>query len=231
MLASSDFVLADILARCRTGDPTGPPALYARFARPMLLVCLRYVRVPEEAQDVLLDAFVKVFTHLDAYRADGPFEAWLRRIVVSTSLDAVRRLRQIRVQESVDDYHHLPAPDASVLDRLTLDEVRGLIDRLPEGARLVLLLYTVEGYAHAEIGRMLGCSESSSKAQLTRARQRLGLLGQAELRERGQPAPAGPAPSRLPADTPFTAGLSPVASSDSLPAARPFPLLTNLLFQ
>ena len=225
MLASPDSFLADLLARCRARDPAGQQALYARFPRPMLSVCLHYVRAPEEARDVLQDAFVKVFTHLDAYRGEGPFEAWLRRIVVSTALDAGRKRRRFGTLESVDDYHHLPAPDASVLDHLTLDEVRALIDRLPEGARLVLLLYTVEGYSHAEIGRMLGCSVSSSKAQLTRARQRLGLLVEAQARERRAAPAAGPT-----SPNPLAPAVAPPTPSLAAPAA-PFHPLARLLFQ
>ena len=222
MLASSDPLLSDILARCRAGDPTGQQALYARFARPMMSVCARYVRVPEEAQDVLQDAFVKVFLNLAEYRGEGPFEAWLRRIVVNTALRAVRKMRQLQMQESVDDYHHLPTPDASALEHLTLAEVQDLIDLLPEGSRLVLLLYAIEGYSHAEIGQILGCSESSSSAQLARARQRLGGLLQAQARER-VPSPPPPA-----ANEPTAREVS--ARPLSAPPA-PIPLLANLLFQ
>jgi RNA polymerase sigma factor (sigma-70 family) len=184
---SSDAAgLADLLARCRRQEPAAQRALYERFAGPMLVVARRYAPTLADAEDALQDSFVKIFQRLDDFRADGAFAGWVRRIVISTSLDAWQKRKVRRVDFDLDSEHvrELPAADASVLDQLSVAEVRALIDKLPEGCRMVMLLYTIEGYTHAEIGQLLGVGESASKTQLTRARQRLTALVHAHQRER-----------------------------------------------
>lgn len=211
--------LPELLARCRQGEAAAQWALYARFAGPMLRLCQRYAPALADAEDVLQDAFVKVFQKLPDQRDPAAFAGWVRRIVVRTAIDAWHHRQVRRAGFELDDAHHLPAPDASALDRLAVDEVRALIDQLPDGCRLVLLLHTVEGYAHHEIAAALGITESTSTGQLARARQRLTVLARAATRER-RPAPG-------------TAGVPSVSAIAAAPAAelRPFNPLTALLFQ
>ncbi len=215
--------LTELLDRCRRFEPAAQWALYERFFGPMLLVSQRYAPSLADAEDVLQEAFIKVFQKLPEQREPGAFAGWVRRIVVSTAIDAWHKRRLRRTAFDLDDVHHVAAPDASAIEQLALEEVRGLIDLLPAGCRLVLLLYTVEGYAHAEIAELLGIGESASKAQLTRARQRLTVLVQQANAE------------RAPAHEPRAASSSPsptVAESrrDDAPAA-PFHPLTILLLQ
>ncbi len=205
--------LAELLAGCRRREPAAQWALYDRFVGPMMAVSQRYAPSVADAEDALQDAFVKVFQKLDEQREPGAFAGWVRRIVISTAIDAWHKRRLRRIDFDLDDAHHVPAPHASALDQLTVAEIKDLIDQLPAGCRVVMLLYTVEGYAHPEIAELLGISESGSKAHLTRARQRLSLLVQAANRE------------RLPAPTASPATMPPAA-----PAA-PFHPLTTLLFQ
>lgn len=176
--------LAELLERCRRYEPAAQWALYQRFAGPMLLLAQRYAASAADAEDALQDAFVKIFQQLHEQRVEGAFAGWVRRIVITTALNAGRSRRVRRIDFDLDDAHHVPSADASAIDQLTLAEVQVLIDRLPDGCRVVLLLYTIEGYSHAEIAEMLGIGESASKAQLTRARQRLTVLVQQAGRER-----------------------------------------------
>lgn len=180
----------------------------------MLALARQYAPSVADAEDALQDAFVKIFQRLDDYQGSGSFAGWVRRIVVSTAIDAWHKRRVRRVDFDLDDVRHLPAPDATAIEQLTLAEVRNLIDQLPTGCRLVLLLYTVEGYSHAEIGQRLGIGEGASAAQLTRARQRLTALIRAASHVR-QPAPHPPASSLPATET----------------TAAPFHPLTMLLFQ
>ena len=141
-------------------------------------VCLRYCPSRAEAEDALQNTFVKLFTRLDQYRGDGPFEAWARRIAVHTSLHAVEqhRLRHPATAGATDlENHaaHLPSPEASVLETLAADDLLRYLAALPPGYRTVLNLYAIEGYSHAEIAQLLGISEGTSKSQLARARQLL----------------------------------------------------------
>jgi len=138
----------------------------------MLPVCYRYARNPEEAEDMLQDGFLKVFINLPRYQEQGNLGAWIRRIVVNTCIDHIRREKhhrhQIEIPESV------PAPaDNDVLAQIETEYLLKLIQQLPDGYRMVFNLYAIEGYSHAEIGERLSISESTSRSQYYRAR---GLL-------------------------------------------------------
>lgn len=169
-----------LLARCLTHEPAAQRALYARYAPTMLGVARRYAPSLTEAEDILQDAFVKIFTRLASFRAEGSLEGWMRRVVVTTALTAYERDKYFRRHQPVETAYHLHTPDADALERLSVEEVFRLIDHLPNGCRVVLLLYTVDGYSHAEIGELLGVSESTSKAQLSKGRARLVQLLHAE---------------------------------------------------
>ena len=202
----ADLSLADLLVRCRRREPAAQAALYERFAGPMFLLCQRYAPTAADAEDALQEAFLKVFQQLDTQAVPGAFAGWVRRIVIRTALNVGRSQRVRRTDFDLEALHEVPAPDASALDQLAFAEVQTLIDRLPEGCRVVLLLYTVEGYSHAEIAELLGVGESASKAQLTRARQRLTTLVQQANTERSP----RPGPAERPAV--FTAHFHPITT-------------------
>jgi RNA polymerase sigma-70 factor (ECF subfamily) len=144
----------------------------------MLGVARRYVRSLPEAEDILQDAFIKAFTRLTDFRGEGSFEGWLRRIVVTTALNHWQSGQHRRQQIQLDDAPEPFAPDSDAFDRLGVAEVLALIEQLPDGCRLVLNLYAIDGYTHGEIAELLGIQESTSKAQLSRARKQLHLLHQ-----------------------------------------------------
>ncbi|MBC7447607.1 MAG: sigma-70 family RNA polymerase sigma factor, partial [Hymenobacteraceae bacterium] len=182
--AAPAATLAELLARCRRYEPAAQRTLYDRFAGPMLALARQYAPTTADAEDALQEAFIKVFQRLPDQLVEGAFAGWVRQIVVRTALDAWQRRRARLPTFELDAAHHLPAPDASAVEQLTLAEVRALIERLPDGCRLVLLPYTVEGYSHAEIAAALSIGESASSAQLARARQRLAVLVAAATREK-----------------------------------------------
>ena len=167
-----------LLAACRRREPVAQRALYARYAGRMLGVARRYVRSVAEAEDILQDAFVKMFARLGEFRAEGTFEGWLRRIVVTTALNHWQSGQHRRQQMQLDDAPEPFANDADAFDRLTVAEVLTLMEQLPDGCRMVLNLYAVDGYTHGEIAELLGIQESTSKAQLSKARKQLTLLHQ-----------------------------------------------------
>ncbi|MBD2714232.1 RNA polymerase sigma factor [Microvirga sp. STR05] len=178
MPVSSD--LDALLARCLRREPAAQRTLYSRYAGRMLGIARRYAYTLPEAEDILQDAFVKVFTRLGEFRSEGSLEGWIRRIVVTTAINhwqsgKLRRQRQVELPDSFDVS---PAVSASALDQLNVLEVLSLIEQLPEGCKVVLLLYAVDGYSHSEISEMLGIQESTSKAQLSKARKQLLLLYQ-----------------------------------------------------
>ena len=157
-VAAEAAVLADLLVRCRRGESIAQRKLYERLAGPMLVVARRYAPNLADAEDALQDAFVKMFQRLDDYRGQGSLAGWVRRIVISTSLDAWdrRRVRRTDFDLEHDAVRGLPAPDASIFDQLAVAEVRTLIDKLPDGCRHVLLLYTIEAIRTPKSARCSG---------------------------------------------------------------------------
>ena len=171
--------LADLLHRCSRREPAAQRALYGRYAGRMLGVARRYVRSVAEAEDVLQDAFVKMFARLGEFRAEGSLEGWVRRIVVTTALNHWQAGQHRRRQSLLDDVPEPPdLGQADALALLTVQEVLALMQQLPEGCRLVLNLYAIDGYSHHEIAELLGIQESTSKAQLCKARKQLVRLHQ-----------------------------------------------------
>ncbi|MBD2768609.1 RNA polymerase sigma factor [Hymenobacter sp. BT664] len=165
-----------LLAACRRGESAAQYQLYQRLAYRLLGVCLRYCPNRAEAEDALQNTFVKIFTRLDQYRGQGPFEAWARRIAVTTALHAVEqhRLRHPTPGTDPDDLAaDLPSAEPSALESLAAEDLLALLNTLPPGYRTVLNLYAVEGYSHQEIAELLGIAEGTSKSQLARARRLL----------------------------------------------------------
>ena len=170
--------LDELIAACRRYEPAAQRQLYARYAALMLGIARRYTRSQDEAEDILQDAFIKVFTRLTEFRGEGSFEGWMRRIVVNTALNHWQSGQHRRQQLLLDDVPEPFAPDADAFDRLGVAEVLALMEQLPDGCRMVLNLYAVDGYSHGEIAELLGIQESTSKAQLSKARKQLHLLHQ-----------------------------------------------------
>ncbi|GAA4503666.1 sigma-70 family RNA polymerase sigma factor [Hymenobacter ginsengisoli] len=178
MATSVSAVSEALLAACRRGEEAAQFQLYQLLSHQLMGVCLRYCPSRAEAEDALQNTFVKLFTRLDQYRAEGPFEAWARRVAVRTSLHALaqHRLRYPggHGPSDLDDLPpDLPSPEPSALDELAVADLLQHLAALPPGYRAVLNLYAIEGYSHPEIAQLLGIAEGTSKSQLARARQLL----------------------------------------------------------
>lgn len=141
---------------CKRGEASARKELYELYAPAMMSVCARYVHDRETARDLLQDGFIKVFTKIQTYSATGPFGAWLRRVFVTTALEYLRKYDALRSSAPIDEYgEQVEDVDASVLDRLSADDLLECISRLPTGYRTVFNLYAIEGYTHKEIAAML----------------------------------------------------------------------------
>ena len=159
----------ELVQGCLGGDRRCQETLYTRFSRRMYAVCLRYARHELEAQDLMQEGFIRVYEKLSAFRMEGSLEGWIRRIMVHTSINHYRKKA---FQMERFGMEHLPeAPVASTaVGDLGEQELMALIGELPDGYRHVFNLYAIEGYDHAEIAAMLGCGESTSRSQLSKAR-------------------------------------------------------------
>ena len=164
--------LSSLLARARGGQRTAQRALYDRFAGRVYATCRRYAPDADTAYDFAQEAWLTAFAKLDAYREEGNFEGWLRRLTARRCIDLLRR-RGLRTEELPAVLPKGAQLEPDVLHRLAAEELLRYVEQLPEGYRLVFNLVAVEGLNHAEVASALGISESSSRSQLTRARRTL----------------------------------------------------------
>ena len=137
-----------------------------------MAVCTRYARHRLEAEDMLQEAFVKVFDNLKKFEFKGSFEGWIRRIVVNTALKHHQRKYFTNEQIAVENFPDTPTEPLAYAT-LGEKELLAMIARLPEGYRVVFNLYAIEGYSHREIADMLAIQESTSRSQLVKARKLL----------------------------------------------------------
>ena len=144
--------------------------LFELHAPKMLSVCRYYVKDMQHAEEVMLNGFLKVFTNLKTFKHEGSFEGWIRRIMVR---EAISFLRQKKTIQFVDEeYQHIEIQDETT-QQYDVSQVQELIDNLPEGYKMVFVMYAIEGYKHAEIATLLNISIGTSKSQLFKARKML----------------------------------------------------------
>jgi RNA polymerase sigma-70 factor (ECF subfamily) len=162
-----------LVKNCLKGNPAAQKQLYNEFAPAMLGVCYRYTKSLEDAEDVLQDGFVRVFKFLDQYNRQGELGAWIRRIMVNTALNYLKRNQKYQHDLLFDtaELHVVSQDDPEV--HVNVKELADLIRQLPTGYQTIFNLYAIEGFSHAEIGQMLGISENTSRSQYMRARQLL----------------------------------------------------------
>lgn len=162
----------ELVRGCLSGSCRAEEALYARYAPRMFFVCLRYARDRAGAEDMLQDGFIRVFDKLGTFRMDGSLEGWIRRIMVTTCINHLRKgWLHHEVPVAGETNEHAVMPQA--LGDMGHDELLRLVQALPDGYRAVFNLYAIEGYGHAEIAAQLGCNEGTSRSQLAKARRAL----------------------------------------------------------
>lgn len=163
----------ELVKACSKGNAKAQELLYNRFAPVMLGVCLRYCQNREEAEDVMQDAFVKVFMKLSTLQNVQALESWIRRIMVTTSLNALRSKLRHQFHSDIDDLQEQIPDERYDEDVFRTEDLLRLIQELPAGYRIVFNMYEVEGFTHKEIADMLGVSVNTSKSQLLKARRLL----------------------------------------------------------
>lgn len=145
--------------------------LYETHAPKMLSVCRYYVKDLQKAEEVMLNGFFKAFTNLSNFKNEGSFEGWLRKIMVREAISFLRQEKKIEF--SVEDFEVNPEPTNNIQSSMELNEIQFYIDELPEGYKMVFVMYVIEGYKHHEIASLLNINEGTSKSQLYKARQLL----------------------------------------------------------
>lgn len=163
-----------LIRGCLQDEASCQKEVFNRFAGRMLGVCNRYARNSADAEDILQDAFIKVFDKIHQFKFEGSFEGWIRKIVVNTALKkySLRRYEKEVVGYEVKDRDE-DAMEPSTYGHLTEKDLLVLINNLPDGYRLIFNLYVIEGYQHDEIAEMLGIQSGTSRSQLVKARNML----------------------------------------------------------
>lgn len=167
-----------LIKRAIAGDQDSQRLLYDTHCDKMLSVCRQYIRDMHFAEDVMVDGFVKVFNYLHTYRFEGSFEGWIRRIMIRESISFLRKKQFVVFDDEI--YSDRAKQEHESESQFEVDYIQELIDELPEGYKMVFILYAIEGYKHQEIAEMLDITENTSKSQLFKARKQL----QKKLKER-----------------------------------------------
>lgn len=162
----------ELLEQCRQGDRTAQKTLYTRYSRAMYNTAWRIVKDGQEAEDVLQEAFISAFQYLDTFQGTSTFGAWLKRIVVNKALNQVQKRKLEIAEYDGTDVEDISESDSGP-DDWEVALVRQAIEDLPDGYRLILSLYLLEGYDHVEIAEILNISVGTSKSQYNRAKKKL----------------------------------------------------------
>ncbi|MBE7174105.1 MAG: sigma-70 family RNA polymerase sigma factor [Williamsia sp.] len=164
--------ISELIQGCINGERHSQSRLYEALSPRMFVVCLRYARNREEAEEVLQEGFMRVFEHIRQYKFTGSFEGWVRKIMVNCALSKYRSKSQLHAVANIDvnnvnvDY----ADREDILSKISVKELIGMVQQLPPAYRMVFNLYVFEGMKHREIAAHLNISEGTSKSNLSDAR-------------------------------------------------------------
>jgi len=161
----------EVIEGCKSGKEKYQKMLYDHFSGTLMGICLRYAKNTMEAEDILHDAFIKIFVKIDSYRGEGSLDAWVRQITVNTAINAYRKKVAIGFELDVDELQdYIKDVKVATSDRTTLDLLLRFISELPDGYRAAFNMYEIDGYSHKEIAAMLGCSPVTVRTQLHKAK-------------------------------------------------------------
>lgn len=168
--------LKKIIKGCKRNKPEAQRSLYELLAPKLMATCLRYVKNKYEAQDYLQESFIRIFSNINSFKDKGSFEGWARRVTVNVILKDFQRKNALKNSIDIEETYDVSDAQASIISKISHAETLDLLSYLPEGKKLVFNLYVIEGYAHKEIAEILGVSESTSKSQLSKAKDILKAL-------------------------------------------------------
>jgi len=174
-----------IIQGCIDGDRRAQQSLYEHFYGKMLAVCMRYGNGHDEALDMFQEAFIKVFKNLPKYGKQGSFEGWVRRIMVNTCIDHIRKNKKNNQMVELDDKHGSieveAEEDSGILEHVNFSDLIEMVQHLSPAYRSVFNMYIVDGFTHQEISDYLGISVGTSKSNLAKAKRNLRSMLQEKL--------------------------------------------------
>jgi RNA polymerase sigma factor (sigma-70 family) len=160
----------ELVKGCIAGNRTMQQHLYNTYAGKMLVLCNRYCRTSAEAEDILQDAFIKIFAKISTFRFESQLGGWIRMIVVNTAINHIRKEKELLYPVEIDQAYTIENNITSAISALSFDELISLVRSLPHGCQTVFNLYAIDGFEHKEISEKLGISIGTSKSQYARAK-------------------------------------------------------------
>lgn len=163
----------ELIEGCKREDRLCQRELWNRYSKKLFALCQRYCNNTEEAEDALMESFVKIYDNLSKFRGDSSLETWMRRVTVNQCINKIRARKHLMDSITEEEYH-LGFNDNN-LSNLEVKEILALVESLPVGYRTVFNMYAIEGYNHKEIAEVLGIDEGTSRSQYSKAKKALQL--------------------------------------------------------
>ena len=169
-----------LVKQCQQGDRAAMGEVYVKYAPLVKAICFRYCKNESKAEDLMQDVFVKVFTKIDAFKLNGSFEGWLRRIAVNMAIDSFHKSKIHHLEVDINDSGIDLMEDekdesevAKIAESFNEEQLRYALDQLSDGYRVVFNLFAIDGLSHREISKTTGISEGTSRSQYLRAKKKL----------------------------------------------------------
>ena len=177
MAAAYQDIHREIIELSKTGNPKAQFQLYKLYSKAMFNICVRMLNSMEEAEDLLQESFTDAFMKLNSFRYESSFGAWLKRIVINKCINAINKKKVDLVfpDQPVEQDIRDEEIDYSGID-MDVQRIHLAVGKLPDGYRVIFSLYALEGYDHGEISQIMNISESTSKSQYLRAKQKIKEL-------------------------------------------------------
>ena len=177
MAAAYQDIHREIIELSKTGNPKAQFQLYKLYSKAMFNICVRMLNSIEEAEDLLQESFTDAFMKLNSFRYESSFGAWLKRIVINKCINAInkKKIDLVFPDQPVEPDTRVEEVDYSGID-MDVQRIHHAVGKLPDGYRVIFSLYALEGYDHGEISQIMNISESTSKSQYLRAKQKIKEL-------------------------------------------------------
>ena len=159
----------DLIYKCQQNDRKAQAALYQKYKDTLFVLCLKYCRNTSDAEDVLQDGFITIFTKISTYKNTGSFEGWLKRIIINKAIDKYHSNKS-KPLELIENYNHKVAVEEDI-SQYPLNIILSFVQKLPDKYRMVFSLYELDNHSHKEIAKLLNISIGTSKSNLHRAKK------------------------------------------------------------
>jgi RNA polymerase sigma factor (sigma-70 family) len=166
------YIHAPLIEECRKGNSKAQFRLYDQYSKAMYNLAFRILNIREDAEDILQEGFVECFRNLETFRFESTFGAWLKKIIVNKCINQIKKKKtDVTLYETLPPIIDEEDEEKEVV--YATEKIIKSIEQLPDGYRIILTLYLLEGYDHSEISQILSISESTSKSQYSRAKEKL----------------------------------------------------------